>query len=171
MTTTIRQATPDLLTATHQMFGKITDKMLEASIDQWNHDYPDIETLTNDVESGNQYVALVDGNLAGSIVLDARQDPQYRNIHWHQLNHKVLVIHRLGVDPQYQGLGIGKQLCLFAEEYGKQNGYLSIRLDAYAGNPISNAMYDKLGYDKAGGYCYFRKKAIPFYCYDKTLVG
>jgi len=143
--------------------------MLEADIDQWNCDYPDIDTLSQDVEAGDQYVAMVDGNLAGSIVLNAQQDEQYHNIHWHQLNQKVLVIHRLGVDPAYQGLGIGKKLCAFAEEFGKERGYQTIRLDAYAGNPVSNQLYASLGYAKAGGYCYFRKKAIPFYCYDKAL--
>ena len=155
---------------TLHLFTSITDTLLEHGIDQWNYDYPDTDTLTADVEAGSNYV-IRDGNkIAASIVLNDNQDDQYQKIHWKYRDDSVLVIHRLGVHPEYQGKGLGKKMCLFAESFARENGFKSIRLDAYAGNSISNRFYLSLGYSKANGYCYFRKKAIPFYCFEKKIL-
>ena len=155
--------------STHKMFTSITDVLLHNQIDQWNYDYPDPETLTKDVESGYNFIIRHGDEVVASIALNAIQDEQYKFVLWSKRDKDVLVIHRLGVHPDYQGHGLGKKMCLFAEKYAKENGYKNIRLDAYSGNPISNSMYEKLGYKKANGYCYFRKKAIPFYCYEKEV--
>ena len=154
---------------TLQMFVAITDHLLAAGVNQWNYDYPDLDTLTKDAESGNNFVIRAGNEIAASIALDPYQDEQYQKIHWRHRNEKVLVIHRLGVHPSFQGRGLGKKMCLFAEQYAKDNWYKFIRLDAYAGNPISKKLYLSLGYTQANGYCYFRKKAIPFFCYEKVI--
>ncbi|MDF1696376.1 MAG: GNAT family N-acetyltransferase [Saprospiraceae bacterium] len=165
----ITKGTPDNVENTLEMFFSITDVLLAHGVDQWNYDYPDLETLTNDVVLGHNFVIRSENKIAASMVLNEKQDDQYKFVHWPQRSKKVLVIHRLGVHPEFQGHGLGKKMCLFAEEYAKEHGYNSIRLDAYAGNQISNAMYLKLGYTRANGYCFFRKKAIPFYCYEKAM--
>lgn len=166
----ITKGTPADVENTMKMFVSITDVLLDNGIDQWNYDYPDLKTLSADVEKEENYVIRDKGVIAASMVLNDEQDEQYEKIHWKHRNDAVLVIHRLGVHPHYQGKGLGKKMCLFAEVFGKSNGFKSIRLDAYAGNKISNTLYQKLGYTKANGYCYFRKKSIPFYCYEKQIL-
>lgn len=151
------------------LFIKVTDAMLENNIVQWNYDYPNEGIIRQDIASGNHFVIADNETVIGTIVLDSNQDEQYKSIHWNTRNKDVLVIHRLGVLPQSQGQGVATKLCQFAEEHGEENGFTAIRLDAYAGNRISNGLYEKLGYQRANGYCYFMKKAIPFYCYDKKL--
>jgi len=154
---------------TLEMFVAITDVLLENGVDQWNYDYPDFDTLKEDVENGENFVIGEGSKILASMVLNDKQDEQYTKIHWKHRNDKVLVIHRLGVHPDAQGRGLGKKMCLFAEEFARKHQYKSIRLDAYAGNFISNYMYHSLGYSQANGYCYFRKKVIPFYCYEKRI--
>lgn len=154
---------------TLQMFISITDALLARGIDQWNYDYPDLQTLKNDVDQGCNFVIRSGDKIAASIVLNDIQDEQYRNIRWKNHSNEVLVIHRLGVNPEFQGLGLGKKMCVFAEEFAKSNHYKFIRLDAYSGNEISNQMYKRLGYTQADGCCYFREKEIPFYCYEKEI--
>ena len=155
---------------TLEMFILITDHLLNHGIDQWNYDYPDLVTLKDDVLHGYNFVIRKGDDIAASIALNDIQDDQYKNIHWKNRSDSVLVIHRLGVHPKYQGQGLGKKMCLFAESYGKERNFKSIRLDAYAGNAVSNNLYKSLGYTQANGYCYFRKKAIPFYCFEKKIV-
>lgn len=167
---TIEKSTIEDLGSTLKLFIKVTDKMLANNIDQWNYDYPDKKTITKDILSGNHYVIRDKGAVVGTIVLDDNQDDQYRNVHWSTRNSRILVIHRLGVHPDYQGQGIGKRLCLFAEEFGRNHNFKAIRLDAYSGNDSSNRLYKGLGYSRVNGLCYFRKKVIPFYCYDKVLI-
>jgi len=165
----IRKSNANDLDSTLDLFIKVTDLMLENGIDQWNYDYPNEESIRQDIASENHFVIVEDGVVLGTILLDKNQDEQYKSIHWNTRNKDVLVIHRLGVLPKAQGQGLAKKLCNFAEDYAKENGYKVIRLDAYAGNPISNGLYIKMGYQRANGYCYFRKKSIPFYCYDKLI--
>lgn len=166
----IRKSNIRDLESTLDLFIKVTDLMLEHNVDQWNYDYPNEESIRQDIASGNHYIMAENDIIIGTIVLDSNQDEQYKSVHWNTRNKDVLVIHRLGVLPQSQGQGIATRLCQFAEEYGRENGYKTIRLDAYAGNKISNGLYEKVGYQRANGYCYFRKKAIPFYCYDKRIM-
>ncbi|MEM9546427.1 MAG: GNAT family N-acetyltransferase [Bacteroidota bacterium] len=154
---------------TLQMFIEITDVLLANGVDQWNYDYPDYNTLKEDVATGANFIIREDDKILASIALNAIQDEQYKKIHWKYRNDSVLVIHRLGVHPAAQGKGYGKKMCHFAESFAREHGYKSIRLDAYSGNAISNRLYEKLGYSKANGYCYFRKKIIPFYCYEKKI--
>jgi ribosomal protein S18 acetylase RimI-like enzyme len=154
---------------TLKMFVSITDVLLEKGIDQWNYDYPDLTTLRGDVLRGENYVIREADQILASIVLNNVQDVQYQKIHWKNRNDAVLVIHRLGVHPKSQGRGLGKKMCLFAESFAREYHYKSIRLDTYAGNKISNGLYQSLGYSQANGYCYFRKKAIPFNCYEKKI--
>lgn len=165
----IRKSNKNDLESTLDLFIKVTDLMLEHGIDQWNYDYPNEESIREDIASGNHFVFSANGVVQGTILLDSKQDEQYKSIHWNTTNKNVLVVHRLGVRPKAQGQGIAKKLCQFAEVYAMDNGYEVIRLDAYGGNPISNGLYKKMGYQRANGYCYFRKKAIPFYCYDKMI--
>jgi len=155
--------------STLSLFHAVTKKMLDENVDQWNYDYPSIEVIEMDIEAKEQYVILDGETVVGTIVLNDSQDEQYHNVHWKSKREKVFVIHRLAVHPDYQNQGIAKKLCQYAEEMAIKHNYLSIRLDAYAGNKGSNRLYQKLGYTRANGFCYFRKKAIPFYCYEKIL--
>jgi len=165
----IRRSEPHDYQVTIDIFKKVSDHMTENGIHQWDDEYPNEEVVKADIESDDHYVLEVDGTVVGTVVLDSNQDEQYKTVHWKTRNDAVFVIHRLSVHPDYQGQGIGYQLCKFAEKVAREKEMKSIRLDAYAGNPGSNHLYQKLGYTRANGFCYFRRKAIPFYCYEKVL--
>ncbi len=47
-----------------------------------------------------------------------------------------MVIHRLAVDPEFQGLGLSSILMKYVENYAIKNSYFAIRLDAYTGNEV-----------------------------------
>ena len=56
----------------------------------------------------------------------------------------------------------------FAENYAVVNGYTTIRLDAYSGNPRALHFYECRGYQKAG-QLFFPGRELPFYGYEKIL--
>ena len=93
--------------STHQMFVSITDTLLANGVDQWNYDYPDPETLMEDVVNEDNFVIREGGKVLASIALNEVQDEQYRKIHWKHRDEGVLVIHRLGVSSRCPRQRIG----------------------------------------------------------------
>ncbi|MFT4663501.1 MAG: GNAT superfamily N-acetyltransferase [Polaribacter sp.] len=153
----------------HQLFVRCTDALLAAGIKQWHYDYPGETHIRKDVEAGETYVIREGKECLATITLNGQQDEQYQAINWKYAGEKVLVIHRLAVHPKAQGRGLAKALCSFAAAFAKKQQYNCIRLDAYAGNPGSNALYEKLGYDKAEGLCHFHGNEFPFYCWELRI--
>jgi mycothiol synthase len=71
----------------------------------------------------------------------------------------VLYIHALGVQPEYQGKGLGKNLLRAALDFGKKNGYVSAVLSVNAENEGAANLYLKEGF----------KKTELYICYNKSL--
>ncbi|MNN72431.1 putative acetyltransferase [compost metagenome] len=78
-------------------------------------------------------------------------------------------MHRLAVHPEVQGKGIARKLIAFAEEYARQSGYSSIRLDTYSKNTRALALYPSLGYERRGEV-FFPHRAVSFPVFEKVLI-
>lgn len=152
------------------LFKLVTDQMKAKGIEQWHYKYPLASHVLKDIENQNCHVLILEDQVAGTITVDTQQDEQYQNVHWKFPVDKCVVIHRLGVHPSYQGRGISKTLCLYAEHIALQKNIHHIRLDAYSLNPISNKLYASLGYHLADGVCHFHGNEAPFFCYEKSLI-
>jgi len=100
--------------------------------------------------------------------IDEEQPSEYNNINWITHGEKVLVIHRLAVLPEYQDMGIAKKMLKFIEEFADENGYTSIRLDAYSENRKALKLYENHGYKRVGKL-YFPNREVHFYCYEKKV--
>ena len=109
-----------------------------------------------------------EGNCLGFISINEDQSPEYKELVWSDEGGRVLVIHRLAVNPEWQKQGVGRQLMDFAENYAMKKGYTSIRLDAYSGNPGALNLYECRGYKKVG-QLFFPRRELPFYCYEKMI--
>ena len=84
------------------------------------------------------------------ITLNRESDPDYANGKWHYQGPEYMVVHRLIVCPSAQGQGVGTRMMRMAEAMLRERGIQSVRLDAFAQNPYSLRLYDKLGYRIAG---------------------
>ena len=76
----IQRGTLEDVEKTHEMFVAITDALLANKIDQWNYDYPDPETLKNDIEAGYNFVIRSGDHIAASIAINDVQDDQYKRV-------------------------------------------------------------------------------------------
>ncbi len=165
----IEKAKLDDIEAILTIFKHCTEAMLKADIHQWDGKYPTAAIFQKDIENGCVFIIKSDTAILATITLNSQQDDQYKTIKWKYLAEKVLVIHRLAVSPNAQGKGLGRQLCIFSESFGLNNGFEVIRLDAYSGNTVSCGLYEKLDYHRAEGFCWFHGNELPFYCYEKRL--
>ncbi|MHB1485420.1 MAG: GNAT family N-acetyltransferase [Saccharofermentanales bacterium] len=148
------------------IFMKAIDKMNSISIYQWDELYPTKEILKADIVKQEMYVLTQDGIIVSAVVINEEQDPQYKKANWKYKNGKIAVMHRLCVNPDFQNKGIGKKTIVSAEKKMIQNGYETIRLDAFSQNQIALNLYKKSGYSYTGDVI-FRKGL--FHLFEKSL--
>ena len=138
----------------------------QTGIQQWDEVYPNAANVDADMRKQQLYVARADGSIAGIITLNQECDPDYKNGAWLYQGSDFMVVHRLIVAPAMQGQGIGAQIMRLAETMLKERGIKSVRLDAFAHNPHSLRLYEKLGYRIVGeadwrkGHFYLMEKLI-----------
>ena len=135
---------------------------------QWTANYPTIEIISNDIQMEYMYCLIVNDIIIGIINIGDIQELEYKSVNWIYNEDKILTIHRLADQPQFQKQGFAKKLMDFAENYAILNGYTSIRLDAYSGNERVLRFYENRNYMKRGEV-YFTGRKLPFYCYEKLI--
>ena len=122
----------------------------------------------SDILNNSLFLIRNEDGILGIIVLDENQSPEYSKIDWISKDERVLVIHRLAINPKYQSQGYARKLMYYAEEYAREHNYKAIRLDAYTGNLRALSFYEKRDYKKTGELC-FPWRELPFNCYEKVL--
>jgi len=164
----ITAAVPKEINKIKTLVQSIIKDMQNSGSDQWDEFYPDIQTITDDLKKNSLYVLRDGEKYIGMVVLNEKQDNEYKTVNWSGGNDSVLVIHRLCVHPDWRGKGLANRLMDFAEDYAAINGFKSIRLDAYSVNPAAVGLYNKRGYRKVG-HVFFQRRKFPFYCFEKIL--
>jgi ribosomal protein S18 acetylase RimI-like enzyme len=161
----IRLAYIEELDVLHGIVRNATRLMDEHGIPQWDEVYPNRTVLKKDIERQEMHVIEPDGQVAGFIVINEDQSPEYAAVEW-AYHGRTLVVHRLTIAPAYQRRGLAMLLMDFTEEFAAIQGYNCIRLDAFTRNPTAFSLYENRGYRKAG-VVRFRKG--EFYCYEKAI--
>ena len=142
-----------------------TRHMDEQGIRQWDEIYPSKAILEEDIEKQQMHVIEVGGIVAGLMVNNEDQSPEYGDVAW-RFSGRPLVVHRLTIHPSYQRRGLATCLMDFAEAVASSRSYDVIRLDAFTRNPGALALYENRGYRKAG-MVRFRER--EFFCFEKQI--
>ena len=140
-------------------------RMAEKDIFQWDEYYPNKSVLQNDIEKGHMNVLENAGTVIGFIVFNEDQYPGYKDISWSYAG-RILAVHRLVIDPAYQGKKLSSLLMDYAEQVAASKGYDAVRLDAFVNNPAAIALYEGRGYRKAGT---MSARKGTFICYEKLI--
>jgi ribosomal protein S18 acetylase RimI-like enzyme len=161
----IRHANLQDLDAIMNLIRSCTHHMEAQEIHQWDEIYPDEGTIKNDIGKQQLYLLEEAMHICGIIALNENQQPEYKNVSW-KFPGKTLVVHRLAIEPSCQRKGYARMLMQFAQKIAKEEHYENIRLDAFIHNPTAVALYEKLGYRKAGTVT-FRKG--DFFCFEISV--
>lgn len=161
----IRHATAEEVGKLFTIIQAARWSMASQGIDQWDEIYPTEAILQEDLRKGDLHVITVEDRPTGMIVLNEEQSPEYAAVSWKYAT-PALVVHRLTIDPKNQRQGLAIRLMEFAERNAAVQGHNAIRLDAFTRNPGAIALYEHLGYRRAGTV-QFRKGL--FYCYEKQM--
>lgn len=166
----IREATVNDLDAILKITKSCAKKLVSKNIFQWNEYYPNRNVFENDLYNKWLYVTVKENKVIGSVCVSDLIDDEYATVKWlTPNNNNNIYIHRLAVDPDYQGVGYAQKMMSFAEEFAKKNKYTSIRLDTFSKNMKNQKFYKQRGYKKLGEIFFPNQSMYPFYCYELLL--
>jgi len=141
----------------------------ENGINQWQNNYPNFETIENDISNKKGYVLLKDNSIVGTSAVAFDREKTYEAIYKGQWisNNEYAVVHRIAVDSNYKGLGLASVIIKNIEEICLNKGVHSIKIDTHE----ENVSMQKLLHKNEFQYCgiiYLEDKSKRI-AYEKTL--
>ena len=124
----------------------------DSHIDQWQHGYPDADTLYEDIRLGRLFVVEKAEAALGMLAILTEPDPSYEKV-WEGAwpnDLPYLSLHRVCVSFRHKGQGIAGELFRGAEAWGRQQGFASFRVDTHADNRPMQRCLEKAGYVRCG---------------------
>jgi len=152
-----------------KMIHNCANDLISKNIFQWNEKYPSRDIFLSDIEKKNLFILKNNSGIIGCIALSHEKDIEYTDVKWLTKDDKNLYLHRLAVDPKFQKKGIGKLLMDFAEDYARNNKFISVRLDTFSKNERNNRFYKSRKYTKLDDVYFPNQSEFPFHCYEKIL--
>lgn len=170
----IRKATAEDISFVEEIYNEITSNEEIIKFTQWMKGlYPTVLTAQKSFEEGTLFVSEDDGVITGAVILNHEQPEEYKKLKWsiEAEGEKVLVIHTLCIKPSFSKLGLGQKFIIFAENYAKELGCTTIRLDTNDKNIPGANLYKKMGYNHVGNadFNFQGLKYQNLKCFDKTL--
>ena len=117
---------------------------------QWQQGYPNEETFTKDIKSGNLYGLYEDNELMGYGAYIYGKDLNYVEIEggkWDiPANEKDMAIHRVAVDEHCHGKKYGIKILEYGVKYAKKLGCLTVKVDTHKNNIPMQKCITKSGF-------------------------
>ncbi len=135
---------------------------------QWDDDYPNPGVFEEDISLTQLWVSEIAGRIAGVVALTTDQSPEYVQAGW-DIAEPAIVVHRLAVNPEFQGKGIAIALMDQAETVAIERGILRVRVDTNTQNQVTQRLLPKLGYTLCGEISLEFRPGLRFFCYEKLL--
>jgi len=165
----IREATNNDLNRIVEITNACGKHMISQNIFQWNKEYPNLEVFKKDLENQSLYVIELESKIVGCVCISEKMDAVYKEVKWLTPDSKNMYVHRLAIDPKFQGKGLAIKLMSYAEDLAKTKDFKSMRLDTFSKNPKNNKFYNLQGYKKLGKIFYRSQSDMPFHCYEKII--
>ena len=115
----------------------------EERIDQWQNNYPNAETINNDIYRNESYVLLKDNKIVATAAISFDGEKTYDTIYDGQWlsNNEFAVIHRIAVDNSRKGSGLSSEIIKQVEQLCLDKGINSIKIDTHEENiPMQNLL-------------------------------
>lgn len=134
---------------------------------QWTDDYPNRDTVKDDILSQKGYVLKVDGAIAGYMCIDFSGEPAYESINGSWRSEKnYAVIHRMAFRKIFCGKGLSEASFSLAEKLCIEQGVDYLRIDTAYPNKRMQHIPEKNGFKYCGVIKYQGSERLA---YDKFL--
>ena len=139
----------------------------EQGFTQWTEDYPNLQTIRQDILDQKGFVVKVDQAIAGYMCIDFSGEPAYEEINgaWRS-SQNYAVIHRMAFSQKFRGMGLSDAVWGLIEDYCLKNGGHYIRVDTDFPNKRMQHILEKNGFVRCGVITFQGSRKIA---YDKLL--
>ena len=139
----------------------------EQGFSQWTEDYPNLDTIHDDIQKKKGYALMADGKIAGYLCLDFEGEPAYETIEgaWRQ-DAPYAVAHRMTFHPAFRGAGLADTAFRLIEAVCRQKDTFYIRADTDFPNQRMQHILLKNGYVNCGTVIFQGSAKLA---YDKIL--
>ena len=147
----LQKAAVDDFDAILRIYNESKQYFFEHNIDQWQHGYPNLESIQKDYEDGVLYVLKSKEEVIGTLVLSKERQSNYKNIEkgtW-LFGEDYVVVHRIAVSTTVKGQGYGRLMLQKCEVLSNDIAE-SIRIDTHQDNKVMRHLLMSLGYRYAG---------------------
>ncbi len=148
--------------------------MKTLNIDQWQNGYPNEDIIKNDISKNISYVALVDGEIAGTIVVSFNVEFGYDSIYdgsWvRDEQEEYGTIHRFAVNNKFRGMDISKFLIQEVQKICLGKNIDNLRADTHKGNIVMQKVLIKNAFKYCGKVNIVCDGDTLRYAYQKILV-
>ncbi|MGB5823776.1 MAG: GNAT family N-acetyltransferase [Proteocatella sp.] len=121
-------------------------------IDQWQDEYPNLDTIYADIKEGVGYVGTIDDTVSGYLAIVFDIDVNYNKIYngaW--LSDKPYgVVHRVAIDDNYRGQNIAYKMMDFAQMLALEKGIEIMKIDTHRDNTVMQKLISKMKYNYCG---------------------
>ena len=166
----LRQAELEDIDAIMALIRLVVPLMRASGNLQWDEEYPNPRVFERDVSLTQLWVAEASRTIAGVAAITEDQEPEYATVGW-DIKERAIVVHRLAVDPDFQGKGVAGILMLQAEKVAVERGISVLRVDTNTNNAVTQKLFPKLGYTLSGEVLLNYRPGMRFLGYEKRLAG
>ncbi|WP_147919011.1 GNAT family N-acetyltransferase [Ruania zhangjianzhongii] len=164
MDMTFRRAKSAETAAAQQVYRTIIDHLAQTvDFPHWHtENHPTPAEVAQWVGAGELYLATVSPGsapdapegIAGVVVLNHDAPDAYLQAAWTvpAAGQEVLVVHALGVVPDYLGRGVARRIVDKVIETARARGCRAVRLDTYVENIPARELYRRYGFTDLGAH-------------------
>ena len=149
---------------------KVVPIMRASGNDQWSDKYPDGEKFREDLEDGSLYVCEENDRIKGFAVVDNKHPYPYDDIPWELTRADSRALHRMAVDPEFQGQGIASRMMKAIEALLIAEGIKGIHTDTSLENKKMQYQFEKNGYEFKGQLNLDENLDDWYVAYEKVFI-
>lgn len=147
-----RKATVNDVSHIMDIIYKAREDFKKKGIDQWQNNYPNEDIIINDIEKGYGFVLTDNDTIIGYVAVSFDGEETYDKIfdgEWLTTG-EFAVVHRIAISEAYKGQKLSYIIMENVEQYCKDNGIYSIKVDTHIKNIPMQKILNRLNYKYCG---------------------
>lgn len=112
------------------------DFLKNQNIDQWQNNYPNLETIINDISNKTGYVLIDNNEILAYVSISLEKEVLYEEIKTWKCNKQYAILHRVAVKSNLRNKKLFNQLIFNITNLLLANNIHCIRIDTHPDNKI-----------------------------------